>query len=64
VQGKTGRLYAACGPRTSRRLVTARMADEISAGRPLSADLLFNTFENVAFDVFPGWAPCATTSWQ
>ena len=34
--------------------ITRRLVESVKAGKPLSPSLLFNTFENVAFDLFPG----------
>ncbi len=53
--GKTARLYAALD---STHYTGGRGTDTLAScleeNRPIGPDMLFNTFENVAFDVFPG----------
>jgi 4-diphosphocytidyl-2-C-methyl-D-erythritol kinase len=52
---KTARLYA--GLQTNHYTdgqITERMVKEIRNGKQLKPDLLFNTFENVAFESYPG----------
>ncbi|MFC2011899.1 4-(cytidine 5'-diphospho)-2-C-methyl-D-erythritol kinase [Chloroflexota bacterium] len=53
--GKTGQLYRSLKTNhyTDGR-ITSKMTEVIKSGRELSASLLFNTFENVAFDRFSG----------
>jgi 4-diphosphocytidyl-2-C-methyl-D-erythritol kinase len=53
--GKTGRMYAALKPsHLTDGAITRKLADAINKGIKLNPDLLFNTFENVAGDFFPG----------
>lgn len=53
--GKTGRLYQSLGTsHFTDGQITRRLADAVKAGKQFSPSLLFNTFENVAFDLFPG----------
>lgn len=55
IPDKTAKLYASLSSShfTSGQL-TQRCADHISQGRPIDDSLLFNVFELVAFDFFPG----------
>ena len=54
VHGKTGRMYNMLGRWSyTGGAVTRALVDEIEHGR-LSEELLYNVFEEVAFDVFPG----------
>ena len=54
VEGKTGRMYGMLGRSSyTRGEVTRALVDEIQLGR-FSEELLYNVFEQVAFDVFPG----------
>jgi 4-diphosphocytidyl-2-C-methyl-D-erythritol kinase len=57
--GKTAALYQALTARHyTDGQTTRRLADDITAGRPLDRSLLFNTFENVAFTSQP-WLDAA-----
>ncbi|MFC1967198.1 4-(cytidine 5'-diphospho)-2-C-methyl-D-erythritol kinase [Chloroflexota bacterium] len=55
IEGKTGRLYAALREEhyTDGR-ITQRLVTTLRAGGEITDDLLFNTFENVAYGVFGG----------
>ena len=54
VDGKTGRMYNMLGKSSyTGGTVTRAMVDEIEIGR-FPEELLYNVFEEVAFDVFPG----------
>ena len=54
VEGKTGRMYGMLGRSScTGGAVTRALVDEIELGR-LSEELLYNVFDEVAFDVFPG----------
>ncbi len=51
--GKTARLYARLNVNHyTDGQITERLAEEIKAGAEISPSMQFNTFENVAFDVF------------
>jgi 4-diphosphocytidyl-2-C-methyl-D-erythritol kinase len=53
--GKTAKMYAALKPQYfADGAATARLAETLKQGKPVSPSLLCNTFENVVFDVFPG----------
>jgi 4-diphosphocytidyl-2-C-methyl-D-erythritol kinase len=53
--GKTGRLYAALKQSYyTDGVITQNLADALHKGLMFHHDMLFNTFENVAFDCFPG----------
>jgi 4-diphosphocytidyl-2-C-methyl-D-erythritol kinase len=54
MQKKTGRLYASLkrGHYTDGQ-ITARLVESLKSGREFTSSLLFNTFENVAFNYFP-----------
>ena len=53
--GKTKRLYQSLSANHfTDGHITQTFVDELKAGKPFSASLLFNTFENVAFSLFPG----------
>jgi 4-diphosphocytidyl-2-C-methyl-D-erythritol kinase len=53
--GKTRQMYAALkSAHYTNGSITQRLADSLRTSRPLEASLLFNTFENVAFDKYPG----------
>jgi 4-diphosphocytidyl-2-C-methyl-D-erythritol kinase len=53
--GKTGRLYAALKqPHYTDGAITRKLVDTLHKGQIFHPDMLFNTFENVAFDYFPG----------
>jgi 4-diphosphocytidyl-2-C-methyl-D-erythritol kinase len=53
--GKTGRLYAALKPsHYTDGAITQKIEDALHKGMKIQLDMLFNTFENVAFDCFPG----------
>ncbi len=55
VAGKTKQLYESLKPsHFTDGGITSRFIEELNAGRGLSPSLLFNTFENVAYDMFPG----------
>jgi 4-diphosphocytidyl-2-C-methyl-D-erythritol kinase len=57
--GKTARLYAALKPlHYTDGHITRRVAEILWQQRKLEPSMLFNTFENVAFDVFPGLKTC------
>jgi len=52
---KTARLYRALTrAHYASGAATARLARELRAGRPLRAEFLYNTFEEIAFDFFSG----------
>ena len=57
--GKTAQLYKSLVPAhfTSGQL-TRGVVKSLQSAQPLQPDLLFNVFENVAFDLFPGLAVC------
>jgi 4-diphosphocytidyl-2-C-methyl-D-erythritol kinase len=53
--GKTARMYA--GLKQSHFTdgsITQRLVDTLHKGEKLDSSLLFNTFENIAFDIYPG----------
>lgn len=53
--GKTARLYAQLIPaHYTTGDLTQRLADAVDRGKSLDASLLYNVFERVAFDFFPG----------
>jgi 4-diphosphocytidyl-2-C-methyl-D-erythritol kinase len=53
--GKTGRLYAALnGSHYTDGSITARLVEAIRQGLEFHPEIFFNTFENVAYDFFPG----------
>jgi 4-diphosphocytidyl-2-C-methyl-D-erythritol kinase len=53
--GKTGRMYAAVKPsHFTDGSMTYKLAETLRKRRKPDSSMLFNTFENVAFDVFPG----------
>lgn len=53
--GKTKRLYESLrASHFTDGQITHRAAEAIKAGGPFAPSMLFNTFENVAFDIFPG----------
>ncbi len=54
MQKKTGQLYASLrrGHYTDGQ-ITARLVESLKSGREFTSSLLFNTFENVAFNYFP-----------
>jgi 4-diphosphocytidyl-2-C-methyl-D-erythritol kinase len=53
--GKTKELYASLKPgHYTDGQITERLATALKTDRHLTASMLFNTFENVAFDRFPG----------
>jgi len=53
--GKTRQLYESLkANHYTDGQITRRMVNTVKKGKPLSPSLLFNTFENVAFDIFPG----------
>jgi 4-diphosphocytidyl-2-C-methyl-D-erythritol kinase len=53
--GKTGRMYAALKPsHFTDGSITQKFADTLHKGEKLDSAMLFNTFENVAFDMYPG----------
>ena len=55
--GKTGQLYASLRfSHFTDGQITRRAVEALKAGQPFSSSLLFNTFENAAFDIFPGLA--------
>jgi 4-diphosphocytidyl-2-C-methyl-D-erythritol kinase len=55
VPGKTGRLYAALKKsHLTDGAITGKLAETLHKGNQVVPSLLFNTFENVAFDCFPG----------
>ena len=55
VPGKTGRLYASLkSSHYTDGQITERLVEALKAGREFTPSLLFNTFENVAFDSFSG----------
>ena len=58
MQKKTGRLYASLkrGHYTGGQ-ITARLVESLKSGEEFTS-LLFNTFENVAFNYFPGLSVC------
>lgn len=52
---KTARLYRSLTPaHYASGGATARLIEALRAGKPLGAELLYNTFERVAFDFFSG----------
>jgi 4-diphosphocytidyl-2-C-methyl-D-erythritol kinase len=54
-EGKTARLYSLLPPdRWTDGSPTARLVDALRKGEPLHDGLLFNAFEAVAFEAFPG----------
>jgi 4-diphosphocytidyl-2-C-methyl-D-erythritol kinase len=53
--GKTGQMYAALKPsHFTDGSITQRLADNLRKRKSLDLSLLFNCFENVAFDKYPG----------
>ena len=53
--GKTGRLYQSLSANHfTDGQITRRLVEELKAGKQVSLAHLFNTFENVAFNLFPG----------
>ena len=53
--GKTGRLYASLkSSHYTDGQITERLVEALKAGREFTPSLLFNTFDNVAFDSFSG----------
>lgn len=53
--GKTKQLYESLSANHyTDGQITQRLVEALGKGEPLSPSLLFNTFENVAFKVFPG----------
>jgi len=53
--GKTKRLYESLKVNHyTDGQITRRLVEAIKAEQPVSPSILFNTFENVAFDIFPG----------
>jgi 4-diphosphocytidyl-2-C-methyl-D-erythritol kinase len=53
--GKTGRLYAALkNPHFTDGSITRKLVETLHKGNKVVPSLLFNTFENAAFDFFPG----------
>ncbi|MEE8418812.1 MAG: 4-(cytidine 5'-diphospho)-2-C-methyl-D-erythritol kinase [Dehalococcoidales bacterium] len=53
--GKTKRLYQSLGAgHFTDGQITRELADRLEKGGEFDPSLLFNTFENVAFDIFPG----------
>lgn len=54
-QGKTARMYAALKPsHFTDGAITERLTVVLKKGQPLDPVMLFNTFENVAFNVYKG----------
>lgn len=55
--GKTAQLYASLNPNHhTDGQITSRLAEALRQGEPVRPSMLFNTFENVAFDCFSGLA--------
>lgn len=55
LMGKTERLYASLkASHYTDGQITERLVEALKAGREFTPSLLFNTFENVAFDCFSG----------
>jgi 4-diphosphocytidyl-2-C-methyl-D-erythritol kinase len=53
--GKTGRMYAALKPsHFTDGSMTPNLVENLRKSKKVDSSMLFNTFENVAFDVFPG----------
>jgi 4-diphosphocytidyl-2-C-methyl-D-erythritol kinase len=53
--GKTAKMYAALKPsHFTDGAATAKLVEYLKKGKAFTPSLLFNTFENVAFDVFKG----------
>ena len=53
--GKTAKMYAGLKPsHFTDGSITQKLAEAVKKGRQFEPSLLFNTFENVAGDVFPG----------
>lgn len=53
--GKTARMYAALKPsHYTDGTITQKLADTLHKDRKMDASMLFNTFENIAYDAFPG----------
>ena len=53
--GKTGRLYASLkSSHYTDGQITERLVEALKAGREFTPSILFNTFDNVAFDSFSG----------
>jgi 4-diphosphocytidyl-2-C-methyl-D-erythritol kinase len=55
VPGKTARLYSALeNSHYTDGSITGKLAETLHKGGKFHPDMLFNTFENVAYDLFPG----------
>jgi 4-diphosphocytidyl-2-C-methyl-D-erythritol kinase len=53
--GKTARMYASLKPsHFTDGSITQKLAESLKKGKPFDGSLLFNTFENVAFEIFNG----------